>query len=207
MTISFFLPIPSNPLLRLGAIFALGLALMPLAHAETPAKTSALSNATILLIRHAEKPEDGPGLSPEGEKRAQIYADYFRGFQIEGKPLKIEHLFAAADSKNSVRPRLTLEPLSRALKLPLDLRFEADDWKALADDLHATDHGKCLLICWHHGPMPELLRALGANPAKLLEDSDWPKEVFNWVIVLRYDAEGRLMPGKSRRIKEQWAPK
>ena len=191
--------------LHVGAIFALGLMLAPFAPAQTADKAVPLSNATILIIRHAEKPDTGVGLSNEGGKRAQVYTEYFPGLQIAGKPLKLDHLFAAADSKNSQRPRLTLEPLARALNLPLDVRFEADDWKKLAEDLRSTDYGRQLLICWHHRPIPDLLRELGANPAKLLPNGEWPKDVFNWVIVLRFDAEGRLIPSRSQRIKQHWA--
>ena len=150
-------------LLRLAGVFALSLLLAPFASAQVLAKAPPLSDATILIIRHAEKPEDGPELSPAGEKRAQLYVDYFKGLQIDGKPLKIDHLIAAADSKNSSRSRLTLTPLSRALRLPLDLRFETEEIDSLAHELRKRDSGKCILICWHQGDIPDLLEELGAN--------------------------------------------
>lgn len=192
-------------LLRLAAIAALSLLPAPFARAEAPVKVAPLSNATIVIIRHAEKPEDGMGLSPEGERRAQLYVDYFAGLLVDGKPLKFDHLFAAADSKNSARSRLTITPLSRALRLPLDVRFDSEEFDALADELHTRDQGRCLLVCWHQGTIPGLLEGLGANARKLLPDGDWPKDVFNWAIILRYDATGRLIPGRSRRIIERWA--
>ena len=195
--------------LRLVAVFALLPALFARAQesakaAPAPAQTSPLSNATVFLIRHAEKPEDGEELSPAGEKRAQFYVDYFKWLKVEGKPLKLDHLFAAADSKNSERSRLTLTPLSRALNLPLDLRFEADDVKSLAEELLAKDHGKAILICWHHGGIPDLLKKLGEKPARLLPDGEWPDDVFDWLIVLRFDAAGEIVPSRCYRIKERW---
>lgn len=194
-----------TPLLRLAGAFALSLLLAPFAPAQAPAKAPPLSDATILIIRHAEKPDDGSELSPAGERRAQLYVDYFRGLQLDGKPLKLDHLIAAADSKNSSRSRLTLTPLSRALRLPLDVRFETEEADALAHDLRTRPDGKCLLICWHHGDIPALLEELGAKPRKLLPDGEWPKDVFNWVIVLRFDNLGHLIPSRSRRITEHWA--
>ena len=40
----------------------------------------ALKNATILIIRHAEKPATGPELTPTGNQRAAAYAQYFHEF-------------------------------------------------------------------------------------------------------------------------------
>lgn len=37
-----------------------------------------------------------------------------------------------------------------------------------------------------------MLRALGADPKKLLPDAKWPDDVYGWLIELRYDANGRL---------------
>ncbi len=193
-----------SPHLRLAVVFALGLLLAPPSRAQAVAKPAVLSNATIFIIRHAEKPEDGAGLTPSGEKRALAYVNYFAGVKVDKAPLKLDHLFAAADSKNSERPRLTLEPLSGALKLPLDLRFEADDVAALAEELKLRDHGKGMVICWHHGTIPALLAALGADPARLLPDGEWPKDVFNWVIELRFDANGQIKPKQSKRIVMRW---
>src|SRR5271170_7271252 len=73
---------------------------------------SPLQDAVILIIRHAEKPKAGPDLSPEGVQRAEAYVNYFKSFQVNSQPLTLDYLFAAADSKNSIRPRLTLTPLS-----------------------------------------------------------------------------------------------
>ena len=197
-------PRPLRPWLRLGLIFALGLLLAPRTWAQAAAQSAPLSNATIFIIRHAEKPDDGAGLTAAGERRALAYVGYFAGQRVDKQPLKLEHLFAAADSKNSARPRLTLEPLGRALKLPLDQRFEADDFEALAKELQERDHGKGVVVCWHHGTIPGLLANLGVNPARLLPDGAWPKDVFNWVIELRFDASGRLMPKHSQRIAMRW---
>src|SRR5258708_1358262 len=74
-----------------------------------------LKDTAILIIRHAEKPDSGSGLSPAGEKRAQAYVRYFKTFTIDSQPLRLDYLFATADSAASHRPRLTIEPLSQAL--------------------------------------------------------------------------------------------
>jgi hypothetical protein len=165
-----------------------------------------LQDAVVLIIRHAEKPETGPELSAEGQARAQAYVKYFGDFQIDGKPLKLDSLFAAADSKKSSRARLTLEPLSQALKLPLNCRYKHDQPEKLADALKRKSRGKNILICWRHEGIPKLVSELGLDPATLLPGGAWPEGVFDWVIELRYDSAGHLIPGECKRISEHLMP-
>lgn len=61
-------------------------------------------------------------------------------------------------------------------------------------------HGNHILIAWRHNQIPDLLTALGANPAQLLPDGVWPNSVFDWVIYLHYDAQGHL--AVERKIQE-----
>jgi hypothetical protein len=62
-----------------------------------------LSNATILIIRHAEKPSNGAALSPAGEMRAAVYGQFFQHFAIGGTPIHVDTLVAAEDSRKSDR--------------------------------------------------------------------------------------------------------
>jgi hypothetical protein len=161
--------------------------------------------AVILIIRHAEKPESGPGLSADGIKRANAYPGYFEHFKIDGKSATPDDLFATRDSENSERPRLTLEPLSAALHLPLHTEIKNKDIEVLADTLKGAKYsGKTILVCWHHGHISDLLLALGAAPSRLLPEGKWPENVYGWLIQLRYDQEGRLK--ESAVINENLAP-
>lgn len=168
------------------------------------ADSPGLQNTTILIIRHAEKPAIGNTLTPAGEKRAQAYIGYFQNFTIDSQPFKIDALIAATNSENSHRPFLTIEPLSKALGMPIDQRFNAKEYQKLADDLRAKPHGQHILICWHHGDIPQLTQALGADPKQLFADTRWPDDVFCWVIQLRYDADGKLIDAK--RVNEDLMP-
>ena len=165
-------------------------------------RSNGLRNVDSLLIRHAEKPESGPGLSPAGVARANAYARYFQGLSIGSQVLTPDCLIAATDSAQSSRPRLTLEPLGKALKLPINDHYGASQVETLGEDLRATAHGACILICWRHGGMPRLLSALGAKPSSFLPHETWPEQEYGWVIHLRYDAKGRLLRGHSQRINE-----
>jgi broad specificity phosphatase PhoE len=159
-------------------------------------------NSVILIIRHAENPADGHGLSPRGEERAKAYKDYFQNFTVDSKPRKPNAVLVAADSKQSHRPRLTVEPFTKAAKLPIDGSFGNKHPADLAAELRANHQGKVILICWHHGQIPDLLRALGAAPETLLPNGKWPRNVYDWVIMATFDENGRLIPERTKRISE-----
>jgi hypothetical protein len=151
-----------------------------------------LADATVMIIRHAEKPDDGAGLTPAGEARAQAYVGYFEHFTLHGQLITPNALYASADSRSSMRPRLTITPLSRSLGLPIDDRFADKQTKDIAAALRSEAHGNRVLICWHHGEIPKLIHDLGGDPVALLGGDKWPGDVFGWVVVLRYDHQGRL---------------
>ena len=159
-------------------------------------------NGIVLIIRHAENGGIGQGLSSRGEQRAEAYKDYFLNFAVDSKPLEPNVIFAAKDSKQSHRPRLTVEPFANAAKLKVDTHFGNNQSSDLAADLRANHQGKVILICWRHGVIPDLLRAFGEKPKKLLPNGKWPDAVHDWVILLRYDQNGNLIPGSARRINE-----
>ncbi|QKC86223.1 flagellar basal body-associated protein FliL [Mesorhizobium sp. NZP2077] len=159
----------------------------------------------MLIVRHGAKPDSGPGLSPEGEARAKAYVAYFQPFMLDGVAFRPDMLVASADSKSSARERLTLTPLSRALKLPIDQRFADHEVQNLVAALSTESHGKSILIAWHHGQLGKLIKAFGADPKTLLPNGKWPDDVFNWVVVLRFDHTGQLVPDSARVIEEKLA--
>ncbi|MGO8673733.1 MAG: flagellar basal body-associated protein FliL [Capsulimonadaceae bacterium] len=171
-----------------------------------PAPQSPMANGVVLIIRHAEKPKSGTGLTPAGQQRAAAYVSYFEKYRIGSKVRPPDVLIATADTDSSHRERLTLEPLGKALGLPIDVRFQEDDVVSLANTIQTHPGGKTILICWHHGKIPALLQALGADPDALLPQGKWPSKVFNWVIQLPYDRNGHLIAGQAQRIDEHLLP-
>jgi len=163
------------------------------AHAE---KLGSLDNTQILIFRHAEEEGDGEGLSSEGQARAQAYVNYFQTLKVKGQPLKVNYIFAAKNSTNSFRPRLTIEPTARALGLQVDSHFKAKDYAKLAQEIKKLPEGSTVLICWRHTLIPKLLRELGDDPETLIPKGKWPNDVYGWLIVLRYDANGKLSDSK-----------
>ena len=165
---------------------------------------TAPQNAVILVIRHAEKPDTGRTLSAAGETRAQAYVNYFKSYQVDGHPLTLDSLFATKDSNNSHRPRLTIEPFAKALGLKIDSRFGNGQFQQLAQEIQNHRPGTNILVCWHHGQIPQLLCALGADSQKLLPNGKWPDDQFGWLVQLRYDRNGHLLD--SQRINENLPP-
>jgi broad specificity phosphatase PhoE len=160
------------------------------------------TNSVVLIIRHAENPGNGHGLSPRGQERAKAYKNFFLNFTVDSRRLEPEAILVAADSKHSHRPRLTVQPFAKAANLPIDNRFANKQPTDLTAELRADYQRKVILICWHHGQIPALLRALGAAPETLLPNGKWPKDVYDWVIMVSFDENGRLIPERTKRITE-----
>ena len=152
------------------ALSALLLAGAPLACLEA-AGADGPKNATVLVVRHAEKVENGDGLTPAGEDRARAYVKFFEGLMIQSQSAKPARLIATADSNGSHRPRLTLEPLGKALGLPVEAKFKNRDYQAMVESLRTGgSDGKTTLICWHHGDIAGVVacarREPGHRPAR-----------------------------------------
>jgi len=183
------------------------LTMIGIAAAISPTQAATgLANTTVLIVRHAEKPADGPGLAPLGEKRAEAYVDYFQNLTSAavgaGRPLRPQTLIATADSPESARPGLTLKPLAAALHLPLDQRFKDKDYAAMVQALETEPHGAVVLIAWHHGKIAKMLTAFGADPQLLLPAGKWPEDRYDWLIELPFDADGKLITDQARRVAE-----
>jgi WD40 repeat protein len=156
---------------------------------------------TILIVRHAEKPPSGPDLSPAGVTRAAAYAKYFNPFSAgPDAAFAPDSLIASSPTPASNRPVQTLKPLSAAIGVPIDERFASVDVRDLAETLRSGQRGKHILIAWHHEQIPELIQALGGDPSKVLPGGVWPARVYDWVVELNFDSNGRLMD--ERKITE-----
>jgi broad specificity phosphatase PhoE len=137
----------------------------------------------ILLMRHAEKLDDprDPHLSDAGQARAEKLAGYVP--KDLGLP---DFLCASAPSKHSVRPIETMTPLSKKIGVSIDSTVADQDCPVLAQELLKDPkyEGKLVLICWHHGHLPELAFALGASGANV--PNPWDPDVFNLILKLDY---------------------
>ncbi|WP_434624929.1 hypothetical protein [Azospirillum sp. B2RO_4] len=147
---------------------------------------------TILMIRHGEKPNDDsdPNLSGKGWQRACAITGTLPALVPAGAPA-ISAVVATAPSPHSVRPIETVTPISLIRALPLSHTIADDDVAQVPALLsHAPYTGATVLICWHHGKLPELALALGA-PADQVPKK-WEGDDFHTVWILRHQADGSV---------------
>ena len=148
----------------------------------------------IMLIRHAEKPEepaptrgidilgrrDQHSLSVRGWRRAGALAAWFgnaRAMRRAGLAVPAQlYACAVGPAHVSKRSEQTIAPLAERLGLQLHTGFTKGDEAALAQALEA-ERGH-VLICWEHEMIPDLAIALSG---KRRIPPEWPDARFDVV--------------------------
>jgi hypothetical protein len=158
----------------------------------------------VLIIRHAEKPEDANDihLTSRGAGRAAALPSLFLiPPAFPTKPARFptpDFLFATKKSHKSDRPAETVRPLAKALgDMHIHDQHADDDFQAVVDHVFgdAKYVGKTVLICWHHGKIPKLARAV-SEQAKNKGDlrarvpKRWDDKVFDRVWQFTFDGQG-----------------
>jgi hypothetical protein len=101
-----------------------------------------------------------------------------------------EFLFATADSQASHRPKQTITPTAAALGLTINHEY-TNNPKHIGELgqllLTSAYAGKVILICWHHGTMQDLAKALKATGA-----TPWVGTVFDRVWLIDYQKSSAI---------------
>jgi len=122
-----------------------------------------------------------PQLSCKFHAHAEGFVGEYRQIPLKGTAPRFStpnYIFATEPSKNSKRPLETVLPLAIALSLPVNDSIKDDDpgIKKMVNAVLNEYPGEIVLICWHHGKIPEIAKALGiAKPPK------WDGKVFDRV--------------------------
>lgn len=150
--------------------------------------TTATTSRVIMIVRHAEKPDDDSihTLSDTGLLRASRLPHLFTPALLTGLFMPTD-LWASEGNSASRRPIQTITPLSDALKLPVNTKYEAAAYKDCAKALLKQRTGVSL-VCWAHGEIPGLVKALGVTTPKMF--STWPDNRFDVILVLVTDGSG-----------------
>ncbi|MFN0219617.1 MAG: histidine phosphatase family protein [Hyphomicrobium sp.] len=147
------------------------------------ASTSWTGPSRILLMRHAEKTGDVEDihLSDSGRQRAQRLATYIP--ETFGAP---DFIFAAARSRRSIRSIETMQPLAAALGKEVRFDIEDRDFPDLVEALKTNPayRGALVVVCWHHGKLPEIAAELGARAGEY--PREWPDGTFDLILNLDY---------------------
>jgi hypothetical protein len=155
----------------------------------------------IVIVRHGEKPGDPdsadttaqPDLAPAGVDHADALVSVILAHF--GGP---DFLVAATSSNVSRRPVETLQPLADSLGFLADRFIQTyanHEYPSLASDLLTDPRfaSKLVIVCWHHGNMPPLARALGVTQEQMAtapeynpKKDKWNSAVFDRFWILDY---------------------
>lgn len=122
-----------------------------------------------------------PQLGGKLYQHASGFAGEYQEVPVKGSAPRFRapnHIFATQASKQSKRPQETVTPLSTALKVPLNDGFTDNEAsiQKMTNSILNDYPGEIVLVCWHHGMIPEIAKALGvARPPK------WDGKVFDRV--------------------------
>ncbi len=106
-------------------------------------------------------------------------------------------LFATAPTNSSSRPVETITPTAQALQffnndpgLTINDSYtnDSDGINALTSQILQNPNtyaGQVVLICWHHGTIPQLTEVFGV-PSSQLPWSKWPSTVFDLVFYITW---------------------
>ena len=177
-----------------------------------------MSALTIMLIRHAEKPNDpdlGPGLTPQGQdddhslvvrgwQRAGAWTALF-GSGVLGADYPAPGAVYAADPNKaptpdgsvSQRPFETVTPLCARLGFEPVTTYGVGDEAALLNGVQKLTG--TVLICWEHKRIASaILPQLGKDQPQLSVPTKWPGSRFD--VVLRFDRARSGAPWSFRQL-------
>jgi broad specificity phosphatase PhoE len=126
-------------------------------------------STTVIVIRHAEKDgadQSDPRLSAAGTERAQLLARMFGA--VDG-PGRLDAIYVS----NTLRSKLTAEPLAERLHVPLKVAAGNDDGKALARRALREHGGGRVLIVAHLDTLPVIVASLSGIDIPKLEADDY----------------------------------
>ncbi|MCE5316671.1 MAG: hypothetical protein LLG04_04830 [Parachlamydia sp.] len=146
--------------------------------------------AQVMIIRHAEKPAVGNGLSPIGLMRAKELVSFFTKSPEVLKFGPLAAIYAARPGKEdgSVRAMQTVAPLAAAMKMQVNSAYTAGHYLQMVEEIKINPayQGKSVLICWEHHVIPEIARAFGVLDAPM----KWHGHIFDRVWLLTFEPGG-----------------
>jgi hypothetical protein len=154
------------------------------------------ATATIVFVRHGEKPERGLGqLSCQGLNRAlalpAIIAKYFDRVDAIFAPNPSHPKEDAGELYDYIRPLATIEPTAIWFGLPVDVSLafnDRDGLQAVLEKKRTPEHNVLLLIAWEHRQIAPIVRALlaahGADAETVKKVKDWDGKDFDSMYVV-----------------------
>ena len=148
--------------------------------------------ARVIIIRHAEKPDEGNELSLKGRERAAALVPYFLETPEFFKGMPLAAIYAQGPRKegSSVRSMQTVKGLADALKLTIIDKYTRDDFPEMFAEIRKNPayEGKTVLICWEHKVIPDIAKAFGADDAP----DRWHGSAFDRTWIITFKADGKI---------------
>jgi hypothetical protein len=150
--------------------------------------------AQVILIRHAEKPDDeiDQHLSTRGKERAAALTPYFMHGEFLPKVDDLRAIYAQKPPHpkvSSLRAIETVQGLADALKLKVLTPWKRDEYKELVKEIMQNPRydGKTVLICWEHAVLVDIAREFKPeNPP-----ADYPGKRFDRTWIITFDTSGK----------------
>jgi hypothetical protein len=158
--------------------------------------------AQIILLRHAEKPDDKAEvhLSSRGRERAQALVALLGRHSPFTTNTPVAALYATRVTRHdrSQRTGETLAPLGQDLGLPVNTAFGSGEYASLAQSIlrNATYRRQTVIICWTHDEIGKLAEALGVKPGP----PRWKDKVFDRLWVIRLENGGATLRDVPQRL-------
>jgi len=121
------------------------------------------ATTTIVVVRHAEKVDEGedPELSERGRARAEILAKTLRSLPVR-----------AVFTTQWRRTAATVAPLCRDKKLE-PVPVPAGETKSLVTRVLKENLGQTVLVCGHSNTVPAILKAFGVREPPAIADDEF----------------------------------
>jgi hypothetical protein len=138
-------------------------------------------NLQVVIIRHAEKPENGDNLSCQGQNRAlQLATILHQKFSAPD----YTYVPSLKTDKSTAHSRMfqTVTPLAIKYNLTINSKYQPDDYADIRDSVFKKT-GTVLMV-WSHSEIADLVSALGVkNPP------EWDKADYDsiWVVNFKDD--------------------
>jgi hypothetical protein len=131
---------------------------------------AAAQPARVIVIRHAEKPDDqeNPNLSQAGVERSWRIVKWLTQGAVLGTNGPPAGLYAPEPTRRGfgVRCRDTLQPTARRLGQQVKTAYGSEDYEFQAQVIlrDKSLRGKNVVVCWTHEFLPQLAAAFGVDP-------------------------------------------
>jgi hypothetical protein len=151
---------------------------------------------TLVLVRHAEKPEQGLGLlTCKGLNRALLLPDFFvANFErpdhifAPNPAVKVTEIHGDGQRYDYVRPLLTIGPTAIRLGVPINTQLPFNDPGLLADTLLDPQYHKdTIYVVWEHSNLvafAEIVLKRFHDPAPVPQ---WSNSDYDTLYVFRFD--------------------